>query len=209
MSANPLQRAWRVLREEGWRSFWFKLLGDLGYRRLCLLECSLTEPIQVVKPKLAIDLDWLKPNELDEYLAVQPVRTRELFADRLTRGDCCLIARHQGRIVAGMWACRHQARITYLERELRLADGEVYTFDAFTAPEFRGQAIAPALSTELLRRFRDAGCQRALRATAPENQSALRAHAKAGFRPYARIGYLKLGPWRREFFRDRHRGLVR
>lgn len=51
----------------------------------------------------------------------------------------------------------------------------------------------------MLRRLRETGCQRAIRATWPENTPALRAHAKAGFLPCARIGRYKLGKWRHEF----------
>lgn len=200
MSASRLQRAWLVLREEGVRSFWFKLLGDLGYRRLYLLQGSLTEPIAPLPAALPITFDWLKPSELGEYMAMQPERTKQLFADRLARGHRCLTVRSHGRLVGGMWAAQQHAWIAYLEREVPLGDGEVYAFDAFTLPEFRGQGIAPALSTELIRRSQAAGCRRAIRATSPENQPALRAHAKAGFHPYARIGYVKLGPWRRDFF---------
>jgi L-amino acid N-acyltransferase YncA len=55
------------------------------------------------------------------------------------------------------------------------------------------------MSAELLRRFRDEGCPRALRGTLPENLAALRAHAKAGFQTYALMGRIKIGPWRHDF----------
>ena len=199
MSDHRLQRAWQVLRREGLRSFWFKFLGVLGYRRLFLLSRSLTEPIPAVSASLPLTMNWLTPAELTEYLAFRSATGAEQIADRLKRNQRCLVARAQGRWVGAMWADTQRAWIEYLERELPLAPGEVYLFDAYTNPAFRGQAIAPAMSAELLRRFRDEGCPRALRGTLPENLAALRAHAKAGFQTYALMGRIKIGPWRHDF----------
>jgi GNAT superfamily N-acetyltransferase len=199
---NPLQRALRVLREEGLRTFWFKLLGELGYRRLFLLERSLTEPIST-GPALpaGLTLAWLQPNKLDEYVALRTQFTAAAIRARFENGDRCLAARLNGRLVGAMWACVNHPRLQSLQRAVPFAPGEVYTFDAYVIPAARGQSIAPLLSNELARHYQQAGCRRAIRATLPDNQPALRAHAKAGFHPYALIGYVKLGPWRRDFSR--------
>jgi hypothetical protein len=39
MNGPRIARAWETLRREGLRSFWFKLVDVLGYRRLFLLSC--------------------------------------------------------------------------------------------------------------------------------------------------------------------------
>jgi|GEM_PF-291249 len=201
MSEPLVRRAWQVLRREGVRSFWFRFIGECGYRRLFLLSRSLGEPLPALRVSLPLAMDWLAPDEVPEYLALRPTASAGSVAQRMGRGNRCLAARSGGRLVGVMWVCTGRALIEYLDRELPLAAGDVYLFDAYTDPASRGQAIAPALSAELLRRFQEAGCQRAVRATLPENVAALRAHAKAGFQPYAVIGRVKLGGWRRDFLR--------
>jgi ribosomal protein S18 acetylase RimI-like enzyme len=176
MSGDLLQRVWQVLRREGIRSFLFKLLDVLGYRRLFLLGRSLAEPIPDVQTALPLTMNWLTNADSAEYFALRP----SADADQ----------------IAVTWAAASRAWTGYLEHELPLAPGEVYLFDAYTDPAFRGHGIAPAMSTELLRRFRGEDSRRAIRGTWPENEAALRAHAKAGFQPYAIIRCIKLGPWR-------------
>ena len=49
-TGNVIRRALLTLRDEGLRSFWFKLLGECGYRRLLLLERALDQPIADYTP---------------------------------------------------------------------------------------------------------------------------------------------------------------
>jgi ribosomal protein S18 acetylase RimI-like enzyme len=196
MKLPSFQRAWQVLRDEGVRSFWFKLLHLLGYHRLLLLDRPLTEPVPPAQATSPLAMDWLSPADVAEYLAFRSSRDARLLDERFERRHRCLLARADGRLVGVMWAATERAVIQSLRHELPLAPGEVYLYDAYTDPAFRGRCIAPVLSVELLRRFRDEGCRRAIRGTVPENEAALRAHAKAGFERYAIIRRVKLGPWR-------------
>jgi ribosomal protein S18 acetylase RimI-like enzyme len=203
MSELRISMAWKVLRKEGLRSFWFKLIDVLGYRRLFLLSRSLEKPIPAVEAKISLALSWLTSAETGDYLAFRPTTDAIKLAKRFERHERCLAARSpDGRLVGVMWVARHRARIEYLEEELPLADDEVYLFDAFTDPTLRGRAIAPALSTELLRRLHAEGCRVALRGTLPENTAALKAHAKAGFQIIGLAARMKLGPWRRSWRRE-------
>jgi hypothetical protein len=45
MSWPSVRRVWQGLREEGARTFWFRLLGKLGYRRQYLLEWFLNSAV--------------------------------------------------------------------------------------------------------------------------------------------------------------------
>ncbi len=199
MRGDIIQRALGVLREEGLRSFLFRLLGVICYRRLLLLERSLSEPLPEVRSSLPLEIEWLGPNDQAEFSAMVSDQYNTQIEARMNKGDRCLAARTHGKLAAVMWACTTSLRISYLEMDTPLLPGEVYLCGAFTDPAFRGHAIAPTLSVEMLRRFRETGFHRAIRATWPENSPALRAHAKAGFVPCAMVGRLKLGWWRRDF----------
>jgi RimJ/RimL family protein N-acetyltransferase len=114
------------------------------------------------------------------------------------------VARHQGRIVSARWATANPIWIDYLSCEFRLAAGEVYSYDLFTRPDFRGHTVSPVTSAAMLRYFRTAGYRRAVGTVLPENHPSLRAIAKTGYRPYGLIGYVKIGPWKWHFSRVRN-----
>ena len=200
-SGNAVRRAIVVLRSEGLESFWFKLLGEIGYRRLLLLERPLAQPISDFTPGLPVRIDTLKESEVRDYLAFRPETGHLRIMEALQSGQTCFVARHESRIVSAGWIAGRRARIDYLGCELELAANEAYLFDAFTLPAYRGQGIAPALCLQQLRHLRQAGYGRAIRGTVPENKSALHAHAKSGFRPVALMGTLRIGPWRKNIRR--------
>jgi GNAT superfamily N-acetyltransferase len=201
MRLPSVRRAWQGLREEGLRAFWFKLLGKLGYRRMYLLERALAEPPAVAPLPPGVTLAWLRRDQVDEYVGLRSLFTAEAIGARFDNGDVCLSARVDGRLVGAMWACVNRPYLQFLECDVPLAPGEVYLFDAYVIPAVRGRSIAPLLSSELVRHFQQGGYRRAIRATLPDNAPALRAHAKAGFHPYALFGYVKLGRWRHDFLR--------
>ena len=141
-SGNAVQRAIVVLRSEGLESFWFKLLGEIGYRRLLLLERSLTQPISELMPELPVRIDMLKENEVRDYLAFR-LRPGVRIMEALQSGQKCLWRVTRAACI-GRWIAA-AGRIGYLGCELELAANEAYLFDAFSIPAYRGQGIAPAL----------------------------------------------------------------
>jgi L-amino acid N-acyltransferase YncA len=104
-------------------------------------------------------------------------------------------------MVAASWAAARRAWNFYLACEIRLQDGEVYVYDSFTRPDLRGQAVSPAIRAEMVRYFRAAGYRRMILGTVPENASNLQVARKTGFHPVGVIGYVKIGPWRWDFYR--------
>jgi L-amino acid N-acyltransferase YncA len=93
--------------------------------------------------------------------------------------------------------------VDYLGLELELAPGEVYTYDSFTAECFRGRGLSTASQARLAEVLRAEGFRRVLRAVLPENRAGVRDAVAAGFSPRGRIGYFRVGPWRRELGRRR------
>lgn len=186
-------RGMEILRRDGWRHLVFLILADLGYRRVLLLERCLSEPANVRSPA-PLEFSLLSPDELDEYLAFHDEDPRSELEARLARGEECFVARSGGAIVCANWAVYDEHEVRFLRYRLRLEPGEVYVYDSYTRPDFRGRSVAPALAAHLVERFRAAGLRRALTLIAPENASNLRARAKSGYRVCGRIACLKLGP---------------
>lgn len=187
-------RAWRILREEGLGSAWFRFLYVLGYRRLYVLRLLLDEPIPSCPARLSLAIAWLTREELDAYRSFRGGGNNA--ARMLAEGDRCLIACNKGRIVGALWSSTHRARSVNLDRDLPLAPGEAFEFNTFTAVAERGQGVASTLSAAWLRMMREEGCTAALTLALPEYRAALRTHARVGFRITGMARSLLLGPWR-------------
>jgi ribosomal protein S18 acetylase RimI-like enzyme len=195
---DPLwRRVWRTLHEEGLASFWLKSLDALGYRRLYLLRRPLAEPIVDCPTTLPVAIGWLTLEEVQDYLVFRPDASGHDVTQQILEGDRCLVARHRDRIVGAIWGSNEKIKMKRsLGRDLPLAPGEAYQFDAYTLPEVRGMGIASALSVAWLRHLRDEACVDALLLTVPWNGAHLRSYAKAGYRVTAVVRYVRLGPWR-------------
>jgi GNAT superfamily N-acetyltransferase len=187
-------RAWRILRDKGLGSAWFRFLYVLGYRRLYVLRRPLGEPIPSCPARLLLAIAWLTREELDAYRSFRAGGNNA--ARLLAEGDRCLIACHGGRIVGALWSSTRCARSVNLDRHLPLAPGEAFQFNTFTEVAERGQGVASALSAAWLRKMREEGCTAALTLAQPENRAALRTHARVGFRITSMVRSLQLGPWR-------------
>ena len=195
-------RTVETLRQEGWRSLLFMVLADLGYRRLLLLERVLSEERPFLYAQAPLEFSQLEWDELDEYVAFHDEDPRSQLEGRLARGEECFIARSGGRIVCANWAVYDEHTVRFLRYPLRIGPGEVYVYDSYTLPAFRGSGAAPALAAHLIERFLGAGLERALTLVLPENATNLRVRAKTGYRVCGRIACLKLGPRIWHFHRD-------
>jgi GNAT superfamily N-acetyltransferase len=200
LTGNAVKEAIRALREEGLKGFWFKLLSEICYRRVILLERSPEETLET-KPPFGVTISLLKKTEVDEYLAFHTEANPSRIADRLIAENWCFIARYEGQLIASAWAAIQRAWISYLACQISLAEGEVYFYDAVTRPDFRGQSISPIIRAEMTRYFQNAGYRRIITAVLPENKLGLQVSRKVGSRPFGMRGYIKIGPWRWDFRR--------
>ena len=198
-TGNAVRRALLTLRGEGVRSFWFKLLGEVGYRRLLLLDQPLDHAVPQFSPTLPVDIAELSRDELGAYLAFRPDTGRAAALARLAAGQVCFVARCDGRIVAADWIATQPVRLSYLDCMLDMAPGEVCIYDKFILPAYRGHGISNALRTHHLRQLQRAGHRRVVVAVLPENASSLRDILKGGYRPCGIIGRIKVGRWQRHF----------
>jgi RimJ/RimL family protein N-acetyltransferase len=191
-----------VLREEGLKVLWFKVLGETVYRRLTLVELSLASTPPLREPGIALSFDFVEavPDTLTE---LRDDLTDAEIERRLARGDRCFVAWHEGRIVSARWLAADRAWIEYLGRDLDLLPGETYLYETYTAPEYRGLSISAAAGTRLAHLLAAEGLRRIVGGIVPENGPALRTAAKTGYREAGRTGYVRFGPWRHDFTRRR------
>jgi GNAT superfamily N-acetyltransferase len=167
-----------------------------------MVERSLSEPVPDVRAAVPVDISLLRVSEITEYREFRPETDEAELRSRFDDGQRCFVTRHAGRIVSARWAAVDRVWINYLSQELRLAPDEAYPYDLFTTPEFRGQAVSPVTSAEMLRHFQRAGYRRMVGTVLPGNEASLRASAKTGYRACGWIGYVRIGCWTWRFRTD-------
>lgn len=168
------------------RTLWFAGLSFTGvYRRLVLLERSLEQPLPEIPVPGSMRVTMLAASEIEAYMAFRPDQDASEIRRRLDQDHRCFAVWHEQRIIHAAWAATGRARIEYLSRDLALAPDEVYVYEAFTAPGFRGRNASPIRALALGEHFRSRGYRRIVTAVRPENT--------VGFRPLEKVGTLRVG----------------
>jgi len=110
--------------------------------------------------------------------------------ERLSNGQACAVARHGAEIVAYCWVTRAPVWVGEIRRILVPGPEDVYVYDAFTAPAWRGRKLFPALIHESLIWAGARGSRRALVFVLSRNRSSQRAVERAGFERFAAVSRL-------------------
>ena len=180
-----------------------RALGETVYRRLVLYERDLGEPASGrATPAEAVRYGFLSADQLDEYAVLRPGR-RAHAAARLAAGDRCFATWLDGRLAAVRWLATGSPHVEYLDLRVPLAADEIYHYDTFTAPAVRRRGVSAASQDALASVLREEGYRWVVRAVLPENRAAIADAARAGYVACGRIGYVRIGTWRRGFVRWR------
>jgi GNAT superfamily N-acetyltransferase len=158
-------------------------LDKLGIRihLVYLIREGITEGFVRVKQDglEGYDVKFLGLEDMMEMAQIpyRPFRYEELRS-RLEDGNLCLGARRDGHLVAFTWCnftrCKSQGY------SFPLNDDEAYSFDAYTAPELRGQGLAPALRYRLYEELARKGRTKLYSMSDRFNAPALRFKLKLG-----------------------------
>ena len=199
---QPLANRARAIRPIG--DLWFAALGAARiYRRLVLLARPLGPSGLELATPAGVRIAALTPEDVGAYLAFRPEQRSAEIRGRLSRGHRCFAAWQEHQIVHAAWGATERAPIDYLSQEIELSPDEVFVFDAFTAPAFRGRNLSPLRAVIMGRHYHEQGYRRVLTAVHPENRVGFRPLEKVGTRPVGLIGYAGIGPFRWHFCRGR------
>ena len=192
-------RAGDLLRQGGLRQLWFRTLGELGYRRQLVTELLLTADAPDLPEPPDAEARFLDDDDLHAYAALHGASDQA--SERFAAGERCFGVWLDGGLVSTRWLATGTARLGYLGRQVALARGDAYIYEAYTSPPHRGRGISGIAGAMVPAALAAEGARRLVGVLEPENTDAIRANEKAGYRVVGRIGYVKLGPWRHDFGR--------
>jgi len=93
------RRAFEVLRNDGVRVLVIKVIGELLYRRIWILETDLWSITSAKSLPDEVELRWLTEDTVDDYTTLVPWGDAAVARERLRSGQSCLVAYAEGRAV--------------------------------------------------------------------------------------------------------------
>jgi len=192
-----LNRIRNVLDHEGVKGFILRAAAFIGYKCGIWLVGWYVKPIagyvKSMDTQLPIEVIELTLSDVGDYIKSNRIVTAEVFKQRITAGNRCYAIRCDNQIASTSWVAIDRAWVEFISRDLVLSKGEIYIFDSYTHPLYRGKRLQGAISAEILNCHQAAGYEYACAMIAPENRSNIRARKRLGFRRTAWIVALKIG----------------
>ena len=204
---NIALRLWRLFERALAR--W----GELGCD--VLLERSLLDDLPAVEPGVAVTLRQALPADLDEIIRLyssdpwlylgeasptpgSQEKARDLYLDRLRRGELCFLAMSGDAIAHVNWTC-----FTWGDalpgHPIRLRTGEIYTTDAITTPAFRGKNLHAFVLRAMLAHARARGDRHAYTLGRADRPDVYKGLSQLGWRTCGRVIYFlprgRTEPW--------------
>jgi GNAT superfamily N-acetyltransferase len=135
---------------------------------------------------------FLTSEDMAEVAALPGRRfSRAHLEGRLRSGQLCLGVKHQGKLIAFTWSNLTECHIAK-RRLFELLPDEVSLFDAYTAPEYRGQDLAPWMRYRCYEEMAKLGRIRCYSVTIAFNTPAIRFKQKLGAEVVGRGVYIDL-----------------
>lgn len=191
-----IRRAFEILRRQGPVSLYFKVIGELFYRRLFLYQDVLARELELPDTGTNLDVGLLTEDALDEHLALVPYADRQEIVRRLSNGDICSTGRIDGELVVVTWTAAHRAWVEYVGLHILMPKGTVYGYQTFV----RGDHRRKGASTDLIRKRRaqlaGMGHTTEIVAAMPENVPAVKFQLAVKREPIGMLRVVWLGPWR-------------
>lgn len=171
-----------------------RLLGSfLKVETLVVFERALTScPPHFVPADPALRIVRVDSPEQAAFVRLSSMYPGKHFPARLQRpGQQCFIALHDDKVAGYAWVAATDLYLEEIACTYRVASGEIFIYDCFVEPEYRGCGIYPAmLAYVLAHAARNEQLTCATIAAAAENFASIRGIVKAGFAVRKRIRYV-------------------
>jgi GNAT superfamily N-acetyltransferase len=196
---TALGRAGAILRDGGPRSLFFKVAGELLYRRLVVDELRFGD-VPLTTTFGDHDLVILDSTSFPDYLKFRTDLDQNMIDERLRRGHECHAILIDGEVAQSSWvASGESAWVGYLGCEIELGARDIYVYEFLVHPSYRGRKLFPAALSRLVTEYRGRGYERIIWGSVPENARAVAVACRWPFRPLGVIGYWRIGRSRKYF----------
>jgi len=138
-------------------------------------------PVPELKAQCPCELAILREGSQADEALLTPFLAPSVVRRRFARGEVCFAWRRGSQLLSYIWVAFSPEGVEEILQIIRPRGDEIYLFDAFTAPAFRGLGLYAALLSAVLQHYHHHGIKRALIFTTRENVGSRRGIRRAGF----------------------------
>jgi len=168
-----------------------RALTTIYRRMLCLVYPLQGRTIPIYRPQIDIDFRPLVSAEIGDYLRFRPSAARDVVSRRLSHGDQCHASWYRGKIVDACWISTGTVFVPYLNRFIALERGDVYSYDSYTLPDYRGYGLFMARNSYTARRNQKEGYERSVALVAPENYASWLILTRSGLETIGEYSFMR------------------
>lgn len=182
---KKFQKISEIISEEDFFSFFLKVLRYIknnifGISKGIIFELDLEK----VYPKVAtgLELSFRLASEkdigsMDKKRYDYDEQSKEYAKNRLAKGDSCILALHNGKIIGYLWVMRDHMELA-TDKLLLLPKNKAYTYKGFVLNEYRGKRIHAAMYARVVDMLKKEGKRFVFSAVDTKNKPALKTKLK-------------------------------
>jgi ribosomal protein S18 acetylase RimI-like enzyme len=168
-----------------------------------LYDYDLKAEIIQIPARIDTRYDRIAADTPEKHADLSSLYPGNVLKQRFARGEECFVAYASDMVVAYGWTSYREVEIGEINKLMHVKPDEVYLYDFYTRPEYRGNNLYPAVLSHILRFLAEGGFRLALIFVLIENLTSRRGVTKAGFRQFQIVSCITLFGCR--FYIDRAR----
>lgn len=169
---------------------------------LNMYALDLKNEVRVIRPEVTVNVSvHERPVEVQ-------ILERSTIDERVARGEKIFVGYHQKNPIAYLFAAASDCWIGEIEDWLVIDPEEIYLYDAFTSPGYRGKGVYPYLICRAASYFKNRSYKYTMIFATANNIESIRGIEKCAFKCYEAVNFRNFLGWKSWHFRvgERHVG---
>ena len=196
-----VERAAETLRHGGVKALWFRVLGELGYRRAVLFELDLARYRRRDAIPAGVRFEVLSASSLEDFLGLVSNCDEREARRRFEADQVCVLGYVGGKPAYSSSFAPGPVRIDYFALHASPSPGAVYTYDVYVDPAFRGLGLSNLGMDFRVKLLRERGFSKCVSVVVPENRAGTHHTLSCDFQPIGWVRCLSVGRLKRCWIR--------
>lgn len=196
---NKLKQVSKIISEEGFTYFVIKTIkyvnkNILGVLKAYIFEFDFENPgpptnsLINLSFKIATEKDIMN---LDEELYDYYPNAKKYSQERLKKGDRCILALHNGKIVGYLWTMADSTMEVAQSKYIKISENRTYSYKGFVLKEYRGMRIHGEMYAYLIGLLKKDGKRYVISTVDTDNKPSLKTKRGGGYKMVGSIIHIR------------------
>lgn len=194
--------------DETMRSFFFRVIRFIkknifGVFRANIFQYDIENPGKKIESDLDLSFRLATKEDIaamDEEHYDYDEKAREYSIDRLEKGDRCILAVYNNKIVGYLWSMRDTMELTQF-KHIPLAKNRASSYKGFVLTDFRGKRIHPAMYNYLISILKKDGKRYIVSMVDLDNKSSIKTKQRGNYKVIGEIVHVRLFGFKYDFIK--------